>query len=154
MKNKNVNADKNRLDDLFARITTIQDNKLRTEWARYLIIRVSGFLEYALRELLVDYVRRVAHKNIANFVEKELEHRTNLKMEKLAQLIGSFNPQWETEIREAAEFSEYKEALDTIVTARNNLSHGKNAIIPFVRVKDYYKSILKLLELIETQTTR
>jgi hypothetical protein len=154
MKNRNINAEKDRLNDLFAKIAVIQDTNLKTHWAKYLAIQVSGFLETSLRELLVDYAKRVGHRNIASFVEHELENRTNFKMEKLAQLLGSFNRQWETEIKATTEFSVYKEALDKIVDARNKIAHGKYVNIPFIYVNGYYKDILKLLDLIEQLTTQ
>jgi hypothetical protein len=150
MNNRNINAEKDRLNDLFAKIAVIQDISLQVHWAKYLAIQVSGFLETSLRELLLVYTTKVANPNIGNFVGRELKNRTNLKMEKLAQLLGSFSPDWEKEIRATAKFRTYKAALDETVDVRNKIAHGRYSNITFTRVKDHYENILKLLDLLES----
>ncbi|MBD1930582.1 MULTISPECIES: HEPN domain-containing protein [Cyanophyceae] len=151
MKNIEVKRERQRIDDLFTKISSLPDDiELKSHWARYLCIRVSGFLENSVRAIYSQYAKKKAVPYVANFVERKLEDFQNPKMEKILQLTGLFSPEWESELRKVTE-GELKDAVDSIVSNRHNIAHGRDVGITYVRVKEYYNKALKVIDLIENQ---
>jgi hypothetical protein len=143
-----------RLENLFKQIALLTDNlELQSHWARYLCVLVSGFLEISIRSVYTAYAKDSSSPNVGNFVESHLERLQNPNMEKIAGLVGSFSSQWESDLRIATE-GELKDAVDSIVANRNKIAHGEDVGITYARVQDYYKRIVRVLELVERQCAR
>ena len=70
MKNIKVIRYQQRLDNLFSKIEQLplDDFELRSDWARYLCILVSGFLETGIREIYTEYAKNKASPYIVNYV--------------------------------------------------------------------------------------
>ena len=57
MKNRETVQAKDRLDYLFSRVNEFsEDLELQSHWARYLCVRVSGFIETSIRSILSENV--------------------------------------------------------------------------------------------------
>lgn len=74
-------------------------------------------------------------------------------MGKILELVGSFNPEWEAELRAAVE-GQLKDAVDSIVANRHRIAHGESVGLTFVRIKEYYRNALEVLEVIDQQCNR
>ncbi|MEY3870345.1 MAG: hypothetical protein RLZZ338_4239 [Cyanobacteriota bacterium] len=95
MKNRELVRKKQHLDDLFQKIAVFsEDKKLQSEWAKYLCIVVSGFLENSVRILYSEYAKNKSSPSVANFVEAKLKDFQNPKMQKILDLAGLFSQKW------------------------------------------------------------
>ena len=151
MRNSQVRREQQRLDNLFVKITAFSDDiELQSHWARYLCICVSGFLENSVRMIYSQYAKNKSTPQIANFVESQLDEFQNPKMEKILRLTGLFSREWESNLRKDTE-GELKDSVDSIVSNRNNIAHGQDVAITYVRIKIYYQNALKVVDLIENQ---
>ncbi len=140
-----------RLDNLFSKAGTLStDIEVQAHWARYLCVLVSGFIEMAVRETYSQYARNKAAPYVANFVDGRLRGFQNPNMERILQLTRLFSPQWEEHLRNSIE-GEPKDAIDSIVANRNRIAHGEDVGITYVRIKSYYESAIKVVEVIEEQ---
>lgn len=140
---------KQRLDDLFAQISAFsEDLELQSQWARYLCILVSGFLEVSICAIYNQLARRCASPSVANFVECRLGDFQNPRMGKIIELTKAFNPQWASDL-EAKTEGEIKDAVNSIVANRNQIAHGKDVGITYIRIKNYYKNAIAVVDLIE-----
>jgi hypothetical protein len=74
-------------------------------------------------------------------------------MEKILSITVTFSPDWEAELRAATD-GELKDAVDSVVANRNRISHGQDVGITYVRVKDYYKRVNRVLELVENHCVK
>jgi hypothetical protein len=86
-----------RLDATFRRADNLppdSDSELLSDFARYLCVLVSGFLEQATIELLLEHVRNQASPSIQQHVERRLRQFTNANAQKLLELLGSFDADW------------------------------------------------------------
>ncbi len=154
MKNREISSNKQRLDNLFKKITAFStDTDLQSHWARYLCILVSGFLETSVRIIYREYAKDKAIAQVANFVEGKLEDFQNPKMEKILQLTGLFSKEWENKLRQETE-GELKDAVDSIANNRNQIAHGGSVGISYGQIKDYYDRAIKVIELIENQCSK
>lgn len=154
MKNQEISSNKQRLDNLFKKITAFStDTDLQSHWARYLCILVSGFLETSVRIIYREYARKKATPQVANFVEGKLEDFQNPKMEKILQLTGLFSKEWANELRLETE-GELKDAVDSIANNRNQIAHGGSVGISYSQIKSYYDRAIEVIELIENQCSK
>lgn len=153
MSDKEILRYKRQLDDLFTKVSTLDsDLEMQSHWARYLCIRVSGFLEVAVSIIYKKYAKDKAHPFVVNYVEKQLSSFQNPKMEKILNITRSFNPKWAEELElELGNNSEIKDSIDSIVDVRNKIAHGENVGITYTRIKRYYEIAFELVEFLEKQ---
>jgi hypothetical protein len=152
MRDPELRAYKQRLDGLFemTRLLPEEQAQLRAHWARYLCVVTSGLLETAVRVLYVKHARARAHKSVADFVDSHLTQFSNAKMDAILAVARRFSPEWESELRAATE-GELKDAVDSIVSNRHLIAHGRNVGISCAVVERYYASAVKVIDLIEEQ---
>lgn len=124
------------------------DPSIVANWARYLCVLVSGYVEVSLRHLLSEYVGQRAQPPIVKYVETHLSRLTNLKMSKIYAALEPFNKSWQGRLQAA--LSEKTTAqIDSLVNTRNAISHGVNTGIGFVTVRQYYDSAQELVNALE-----
>jgi hypothetical protein len=146
--NQRITSEKQKLDSLFKTISVIKNEEMKSHWAKYLCVLISGFIDNALKIMLTDYTSKLCHPNILNFINSRLNKLTNLKEETIFQLLSSFNPDWAKNFRNKLS-DEQKNAFDSVVANRHNIVHGRSVTITYVRIKAYYKDIIAGLEIID-----
>jgi len=86
---------KQRLDATFKRIEGVDsDLELRSDFARYLCVLVSGYLETLVAEPVLEHARRSGTPTLHRFVEVKTRRFTNVNSQRLQNLLGSFDPDW------------------------------------------------------------
>jgi hypothetical protein len=104
------------LDATFARSAAAShDAELQADLARYLCVLVSGFLEQAVVELLLEHTRNRAAPTVHQHVEASLRRFANPKARRLVHLLGSFHPDWRRDF-ETFLVDERKDAVDSIIS--------------------------------------
>ena len=132
---------RHRLDAAFARAQAAPDDiELKSDLARYLCVLVSGFLEQAVVELVLEHTRQRAAPSVQLFVESRLRRFANARAQRLIDLLGSFDSDWRVDL-ERLLVDERKDAVDSIIDLRNTIAHGRSAGVTFSRVTDYYREI-------------
>jgi hypothetical protein len=151
MRNLLVTREISRLDDLFSKITDVTDLELQAHWAKYLCILVSGFIENSIKAILIKYCRDCSNQFVSDFVESQMSNMTNFGSSKILKLIQSFNPTWESALSDYLQQNEdVKTALDSVVANRHLIAHGKNIGMSFVDMRDYYQSVKRFFDFMET----
>jgi hypothetical protein len=150
MKNVDVFREKQQIDWLFQQIPRLpEDEEIRSHWAKYICVRISGWLENSTRLLLHRYATDCASPSICNFVEAQLRDFQNPKMEKILMLLQKFNPTWEHTIRIAVDGNP-KDAVDSIVANRHLIAHGSSVGLSLGTIKNYYDQAIRVVEMLET----
>lgn len=144
---REIRTAQTRLESTFdrARGLPFEDLERRSDYARHLCVLVSGFLETAVVSAVVAYVGAVSHPRAAKLVERQLARTTNLNAERLAQLIGALDPDWETAFRDYLA-DERKAAIDSLVALRHQIAHGEHTGVTLVNVSDYYRSVDEVVD--------
>jgi hypothetical protein len=143
-----------RIDFLFRKAASVADKAEQAEWAKYLCILVSGFIEESLRVLLEEYTRKRATPVIQNFVSGEIKDITNCKTSKIAVVLQRFNPKWEndflSEIQAKSRVDdEIKNSVDSVITNRHQIAHGKNIGLRYATISTYYNNVKKAVEILD-----
>jgi len=141
-----------RLDATFTRIESLStgDLELHSDFARYLCVLVSGFVEIVLSELTAEHCRKRSAPTVSNYAQSQLSRLQNVKSERLLQLMGSFDQKMRVEIEEFIG-GPRKDALDSVVDLRNKIAHGESVGVTYVRIKDYYKRISEIIDFVESK---
>ena len=141
-----VDRHRQQLDATFKRAANINaDAELLSDFARHLCVLVSGFLEQAVIEYLIEYARIHSDARVQKHIEKRLRHLTNLSSQRLIDTIGGFDSDWGRDM-ESFLVDELKDAVNGIVDLRNRIAHGKYVGITMIRVQNYYDRIKIVVE--------
>lgn len=136
---------KSRVDAAFRRATQVSDPELLADYAKYLCILVSGYLEKAFSEIVLEHAREVAAPSVQRFVERTTRRFTNANSEKILKLLGNFDNDWKSSM-EAFLIDERKAAVDSVLNLRNSIAHGSNIGLTFTRMQTYYSSIVEVVD--------
>lgn len=131
---------KQRLDATFDRVKGVDyDPELQSDFAKYLCVLVSGYIERAMVELVLEYVRGSGAPTLLRFVEQRTRTFTNANASRIQELMGSFDPAWRQELEENVLVDEWKEAVDSVVSLRNTIAHGGSVGLTYRRIGEYYR---------------
>jgi RiboL-PSP-HEPN len=138
---------RSRLDGAFARIADIDENALeaRADFARYLCVLVSGFLEQSMTELFSEHCRKQSGPRIQSFARWHLERFQNASRPRIIELAARFDGAWAHDL-DAYIVDQRAAAIGSIVSERNRISHGQNSSISFVRVSEYRGPIDEVID--------
>lgn len=138
---------KDALDATFARAKTIDpaNIELRADFARYLCVLVSGFLDQTIKDYTAEYVKKRSNPTVANYVVRSMKRLTNLAPERLKQHVLSFDPGWQAQV-DVLIADERKDAIGSLLTLRHGIAHGQPDDVTLVRVENYYKEIVKVVD--------
>lgn len=125
--------------------------EMQSHWAKYICVLTSGFLENAIKELYGDFATKAASPPVAAFVYTKLKGIRNPNAKKFLETARSFKPEWEKDLSDFLKEDGRKEAIDSVMSNRHLIAHGKDCGITLVRIKDYLKTSVKVLEFIEEQ---
>lgn len=152
--NPKILAHKQRLDNLYGKVATIPVLQDQVEWSKYLCVLTAGFLEESLRVLILQFAKSNSSLEIQKFVEKEISYVTNCKTERILEVLNKFNTTWganfETEIKDNSPIDkEIKDSIDSIVSNRHLIAHGKSVGMTYSTVSKYYGFCTKAIEILE-----
>ncbi len=153
MKTQELVRQHTRLVALFRKTTvaTSGDFETQSHWAKYLCVLSAGFLENALQEVYGHYCSNCSNPNVARFAGNVLGRVQNPKSARFLEIAGSFREQWRTDLEEFVEKDGRREAINSIISNRHLIAHGKDSGISLVRVKEYLEKSIEVVEFIEQQ---
>jgi RiboL-PSP-HEPN len=145
-----VNSLRNRLSAAFDRARGLDtaDLEIRSDYARYLCVLVSGFVETAVAELAIDHCRNRAPTSVSNYASNQLGRIQNLKGQKLLQVVASFEKKWSIDLSTFMDGAR-KDALDSVVNLRNQIAHGESVSLSLGRITQYFEKIDEIVVYIE-----
>lgn len=130
-KNRHNSHDKYRarIDNLLKSYTAEDSSpESQAHNAKYLAVLVSGYLEQAIKELILDYVSKGSRNHISKYVEETWPKSKNMNTKNIEEIFNRFNSTW------AEEFSNWliikenrKEDINSIVKWRNSIAHGQES---------------------------
>lgn len=122
--------------------------ELQADYARYLCILVSGFIERAVAEIILAYAQGKAPAPLRSFIETSLKRLTMVDKERLLQLVGSLDAGWRAEL-EVYVVDERQAAINSIVGLRNDIAHGGAGAVGLVQMEKYWVAAQEVIEKVE-----
>ncbi len=135
-----------------AQESTYGDIQLQGHWGRYLCILASGFLENAISEIYVEVVKSAAAPHVVKYTSKTLDKIQNPKAKRFIDTASQFKSEWGEELEKfLKEDPSRKSAIDSIMTNRHQIAHGKSCNISVHRVREYLEKSVEVIKFIEGQ---
>jgi hypothetical protein len=138
-----------RLDATFGRIRAVPeaDLELRSDFARYLCVLVSGYTEAAIAALTINYCSRQASPSVNRYLSTKLGRLQNLKAQKLLDLVGAFDSKWREQLAHYIEGAR-RDALDSVVDLKNQIAHGNSVGVTYTRIETYYERVKEIVDFV------
>lgn len=118
------------------------DKELESHYARYLSIRVAGFAEKALKDLVSAYARHHAAKPIHSYVEAKMSKLWGIDKAKLKEVISGLDSSWWQDLED--NLPQELDSLNSVGKTRNNVSHGGDQGITLDTVIQYRDDVIRL----------
>lgn len=132
------------LDQLFDRARAQRDLEVQSDYAKYLVIRVSGLIEQVITEIVLAYAQARANTPVASHVAWRMNSFQNPSVERILQLVGSFQRSWRRDLTDLLT-DEEREAIGSINAQRNKIAHGEQSTVSLGQVDQYYTHVKVLL---------
>ena len=123
-----------------------EENKARL--AQLMTVWASGYLEAVCRDAVLAYTKRRAHLTVVNFVSRNLNRFQNPKMENILTLVRGIDGGIADDLGDYADGS-IRESVNSIVSIRHLIAHGRSANISVGRVTQYFEDARKLARKME-----
>lgn len=110
---------------------------------KYAVIRATGSIESAFKQIIADRVDRDSHTQLKNFIAKKIRNSScNPKLEMIQNMLSEFDEDWRARFDEKMALSDQptlKGALTELVKARNSFAHGGALELPIERTVEYFE---------------
>lgn len=146
---------KSRINSLFK--TYEEENNIESQAhnAKYLAVLVSGYLEQAIKELMLHYSSQGTRSQIARYIEKTWPISRNMNADNIKDILHQFNSEWSEEFLTWLENKENrKNDINSIVRWRNSIAHGQESNttgVTLVSVRNAFNTIVDLISFIESK---
>jgi len=141
-----IERQKQRLDATFERVSkAVADAEVLSDFARYFCVLVAGFLEQAVIEIALEHVRTHSQISVQRYVDHRLRRFTSANSQNIIDLLGSFDPDWRADLEQLL-VDEYKDAINSVVTLRHTVAHGRYAGVTMVGIREYYDRVKHVVE--------
>lgn len=147
MNSSRVASLRRRLDDTFRRVSSIQtaDVEVLSDFARYLCVLVSGYLETVVAELALEHCRHHCSPTVLAYVDSQLQRFQNPNAERVLQLVGAFDSKWRADLETFID-GERRDAVNSVVALRNQIAHGESVGLTYARIREYYEQIKEVVD--------
>lgn len=123
-----------------------QDIALTGYLTNFLVLRLSGALEYCLGEAIRLHLDRCANPEVAQFVERSTDRLMNLDADKIEGLFARFSNEWATKVKVYLDKDENRQRLNSLIGTRNVLAHGGSSTVRLAEIYRYKTLVEELLD--------
>ena len=139
-----VRSQQRRLESVFSLIDgTDLSSEARAHYARYLCIRLAGFAEQSLKDLVAEHARRQSAPTVHRFVEGRMGKLWGINQVKLKETLDAFDPKWWVDLE--TKLPQEIESLHSVGKLRDNISHGGDSGIGMPQVQQYRDDVFRLV---------
>jgi hypothetical protein len=136
-----------RLEELSRK--TPDDPEEQADWAKYLSVLVSGYLEQALKEILFEFAAMHDANRLQQYIAGTWPESRNMKTSNIKEILNHFDQSWATRFDEwIAAGDQYKSELNSLIASRNDIAHGKEANTTNVTLRSIRNRLRIALELV------
>ena len=143
-----------RVSELAVRAGKLQpDDVVRAHVAQHICIMVSGIIEKSCARLLSAHVSRTSAPRAARYASMRLRHLQNLNAPKIEELLNSFDPAWEDEMK-GFWAGQIRDAIASIVNNRNLIAHGQQVGVSLAQAAQWAKDAKLFCDKLHEITSR
>jgi hypothetical protein len=122
----------------------------QADWAKYLSVLVSGYLEQALKEILLEFAGQQKAVRLQSYITGTWPESRNMKPGNIKAILNHFDPNWAVQFDEWIDTREqYRSEITSLIASRNDIAHGKEANTTGVTLRSTRQRLRITLELVE-----
>lgn len=144
---------KTRITYLFKLYAENTNTETQADNAKYLAVLVSGYLEQAIKELLLHYTSQGTRQQISKYIEKSWPISKNMNSENIQKILNQFDSTWSDEFNTWLGQDENRKGhINSIVEWRNSIAHGQESKtngVTLVSVRKAFSTVSDVVSLIE-----
>jgi hypothetical protein len=129
------------------------DTSVQSHWVKYVCVLISGYLEQAIKEILIEHADGRSPTRASNYVRASWPSSRNMNCDAIDQIVGYFDDEWSHRFSQwLDEDDQRKKEINEIVKWRNSIAHGNEAAttnVTIVSVKTKFKVACELVGLLE-----
>jgi RiboL-PSP-HEPN len=118
---------------------------------QHICVLMAGALETAIKELLAGYCVAKSTPRVAAYSTKRISTFQNADPAKICEVIRQFDPKWSDDI-EVFWDEEIKDHIGSIVGNRHLIAHGRPTEVSLARIREWRRSLQKLIDKIAEMT--
>lgn len=142
-----------RIDDVFSRAIGFDDDPVvQADYARYLCVLVTGFLEQAVVRVLLNYVEASGDPSLSRYVAATLQRPGSMQAQEILRLVGSFKEDWRT-LLDARLTTRHRDAIGSVYANRNRIAHGEDVDLAYRQVRREYDLVREAIGFLEETVT-
>lgn len=127
--------------------------ELQAHWAKYNCVLISGFLEQAIKEILLEHVTANSQTRVRRYVETGWPNSKNMKADAIHDILDQFDTAWGVKFDSWIKTDERKKEVNEIIKWRNDIAHGNEANTNNVTrgsVASKFKIACELIDFVES----
>ena len=150
MQNQEIQAQLQEINLLFNAV--IAGDDLTAHWGRYLCITVASFLEVSLQTIYRSYADAEAGGNLAQYVGSQIPFTIGTpRTGTIVRTARAFSDDWASEVRRFLSKDGRSAAINTVITQRNHIAHGRQSTISPAQLRAYLAKCVEVIDFIENQ---
>jgi hypothetical protein len=145
---------KSRIANLLKSFDEDSNPESQAHSAKYLAVLVSGYLEQAIKELLLHYSSLGSRQQISRYIEETWPVSKNMTTVNIHTILRQFNKAWGDDFNDwLKQHDDRKGHINLIVSWRNRISHGQESNVTdvtLVSVKNIFVTAQSLVAFLES----
>jgi hypothetical protein len=122
--------------------------ELQADYAKYLCVRVCGFVERAVADVIMAYAQDKTPVPLRSYLESSLRRLRLVDKERLLQVVGTLDTRWRAEL-DSDVVDERQAAINSIVGLRNDIAHGGSSSVGLAQMVRYWAAAQEVVEKME-----
>lgn len=120
---------------------SVDDPELASDLARYLCLRVAGYLEQAMSVCIRDRCLKGSWGIAQSFAMSWTDRMPNMSADAYVKVVGRFGPALASGANDVLAEDERRATLNSLIGIRNDIAHGKNQGISREQAWEYFKVV-------------
>lgn len=126
--------------------------EVHAHWAKYTCVLISGFIEQAIKEIVLEHASATAAPRIRRYVEGTWPSSKNMRCDAISDILANFDDAWTVKFSIWIGEGERKKEINEIIKWRNDIAHGKESNttnVTISSVKTKFKIACELVDFLE-----
>lgn len=142
------------LESISALIIGIGDAAKPTPYIKkYAVIRATGSIETAFKQIIADKVDKNSHVQVKNYIRRKVRDSScNPKLGMIENMLSEFDDRWRSRFDEQLALDDkprLKGALTALVDARNEFAHGGHPDMEIGTTLSHFKDGMRVIEILD-----
>ena len=121
---------------------------VQADYARYLCVLVTGYLEKEVVRIIVDYVDALGNHSLSRYVSETLKRPGSMHAARILDLVKKFSVTWHNRLDQQLTLR-HREAIGSLYASRNQIAHGEDVDLTYRQVQEDYKLAREVVGFVE-----